>query len=137
MQILDEEPMYGSVILNSNWYYSQYMEILTSPDLSVSMADSNEIIWQVLNCFKHINESDIENELRKLPDFDHLVAKEILNDSEKEKKFKDTIVEFGLRLFNEVKTLGLIKYNLNDSYELPYYLHQITNGRIILKYLRT
>lgn len=142
MLIEPESPDPGVVILDSSWYYGQYYQILTSNDLGVSHKDTDEIIWQVLaqlNQLERLEEEHVISVLRPLPSFQTLTCTQVLDDEEKERKFKETIMEFGLRLYREAKMLGLFIYNptpISAKYELPYYLLAIHYGRLILKRLR-
>lgn len=135
MEFYTEKQYTGDVILNSQWYYEQFHEIMTSRDLNIVESDIIEIIWQTLQTFTTINETSISIMIESLPDTTRLTSLEFLNNDVKEAKYKRTVIKFAMRLFNEVKGLGLIQYLPNGEYVFPYYLHKIVNGRIVLKYL--
>lgn len=124
-----------AVFLNSSDYFKPFIINLTSPDMNITESDITEIVWQILLKFDSIHEHVIEAKLNSLPDFQSLICKHILSDWRKEQKLKNAIVEFGMHLFREAKSLGLINYTMTEEYEFPYYLAKIVSGRIILKYL--
>ncbi len=132
-----KEPTYRPdiVCLNSTDYFKPFLISLTSPGMSISEQDVTEIIWQILFKFNTVNENILLSRLSSLPDFHTLTCKHVLDDWRKEQKLKDAIVNFGIHLFREARSLGLIRYNMNDDYDFPYYLAKIVSGKIILKYL--
>lgn len=126
------------VILDTHDLVTGFNKTLTN--FKIGDADRNELLWQIITCFEDHRDTPLWTRLTKLPNYDTLRCKFILDDSCKESYLKNLVVEFGMALHQQIKLVGLYDtggFPPKDVDQFPFMFGDLIRNDVILKRIKS